>query len=222
MDVTEPADVHAPVEACPQCGAHLLVLRGDGFIDTTCSRCGYAVRQHPARRVKHEPYEVGPLIAPSMHPFSDAIRERPPVRRPTHKAWLLGWGGAVGAMLACVIGVSEYLPIYLAALYLTAFGVALALHRILRAYAGGQRWPDGVVWHMVIFVSAYVAGTWLGQVAPDIGEPNYCPSTTAAMLLRPVPHTFRCTSLPAWFGGFVAAYWVLGWIAIRIQERRDG
>lgn len=215
-------NVTTPVaDSCPQCGAHLVSMTGDGVIETLCGSCGFVMRQHPPKAVPHEPYELTRLGDVIPEPITVVLRSSPRPRRRVHRAWLVGWALALYCIYVTMAGADSYLPIYLADEYLGVFGVALAIHRVLYADRKGQPMPDGPLAVMGLFILAVVSGYGAAALAPTIGERNYCFATNSSLLTRQVPHVFRCTYSPFFFAGFVGAFWVLGWLMIRWAERED-
>lgn len=199
-----------------------MVMRGDGVIETLCSACGFVMRQHPAKPVAHEPYELTRLGDVIPEPIVTVLRRAPRPRHRIHPLWFMGWALALGCMYIEMTGASSYLPIYLADKYLMMFGMALGIHRILYADRSGEPLPDGPLPIMALFLGSFLCGELAARLAPRIGERNYCYATTMSLLTREVPHVFRCTYSPFFFAGFVAAFWILGWAMVAIEQRRDG
>ena len=197
-----------------------MIMRGDGVIETLCSACGFVMRQHPAKPIPHEPYELtrhGDVIP---EPIVTVLRHSPRPRRRVHPLWFLGWALALYCIYVTMVGASSYLPIYLADEYLGLFGLALAVQRYLHADRSGDPLPDGALTTMGLFIASFVCGMLAASLAPTIGERNYCFATDASLLTRQVPHVFRCTYSAYFFVGFVGAVWILGWALIAIDRRR--
>ena len=129
------------------------------------------------------------------------------------RLWIAGWILAAVAAYVAVAGQSAYLPVYLADGYLWIFGLAVALHRSVTINKDEELTFASFA---VMYCSALVGGFVLAQLAPTIGEPNYCVAWLHKT--RFPPHVFRCTSAPLAFVGFVAGFWISGWILMRLVD----
>jgi hypothetical protein len=115
------------------------------------------------------------------------------------------------AVRALFVGYNSFDPVLVAGLYVWLFAfVAFSMVLIYTVRRiGGDRLH-------VLFALALVGAIGLAQLAPTIGEPNYCwffgdyPDIAARW--RP-PQTFRCTSLPfeifGWFAGWGVGFWLM-------------
>jgi hypothetical protein len=160
-----------------------------------------------------------PLPAASQRPPLDeqSVEAYTPRHR-ARTAWIAGWCVAVYAMYTTVIGHDSYLPIYLAQKYLTVFMIALAVQRLL--YAG--RYVESlqaIGQNIVMYGGSLAFGFWLAMHAPAIGERNYC--SARLMKSAPPPSVFRCTEAPMMFAGFVAGYWIIGWLLQWIERHQS-
>ena len=129
------------------------------------------------------------------------------------KLWVIGWLLVACAIYVSVIGQSAYLPVYLANRYLWVFAHAVALHRIVTIYKDEDMTFAS---YAVMYVSALICAALLARLAPTIGEPNYC--SARRHLSQIPPHVFRCTTAPFAFVGFLAGFWISGWILMRLID----
>jgi hypothetical protein len=131
---------------------------------------------------------------------------------------------AVGKLF---VGSSSFKPIAVAQIYIWLVTLFLVVPTLLRAE---QR--PAADWYL-LFVGALVGAVVFWNIAPQIGEPNYCiPLPRGLRVMRdlaneisrdvgvPVatpqlPKVFRCTNLPfAIVGGF-AGWWLILWWSVR-------
>jgi hypothetical protein len=117
------------------------------------------------------------------------------------------------AIRALFIGQTSFEPVLFAELYVWLFGTVAFVIVVLRTLrvTGGK--------HMlVLFVAALAGAVLFVQIAPTIGEPNYCGRIgdyPSVIDLTMPPKIFRCTSVPfevaGWFAGWGVALWLLTW-----------
>lgn len=122
------------------------------------------------------------------------------------------------AVRALFIGYKSYEPVLFASLYIWLFAFvafAFVFAQTVRRIGGAQV--------LVLFVLALLAAIGLAQLAPTIGEPNYCwffrENPLVGARWTP-PQTFRCTSLPfaifGWFAGWAVGFWLMSRRASRL------
>jgi len=115
------------------------------------------------------------------------------------------------AVRALFVGYNSFDPLLFAGLYVWLFSLvafSVVLVRTVRRLGGNRLY--------VLFALALLGAIGLAQLAPTIGEPNYCwffgeyPYVGGRWL---PPQTFRCTSLPfevtGWFAGWGIGFWLL-------------
>lgn len=127
------------------------------------------------------------------------------------KLWLVGWLLAAAAAYVAVSGQSAYLPVYLADGYLGLFALALALYRSVTINKDEELTFASFA---VMYLSGLIGGFLVARLAPTIGEPNYCWAWLHKARLP--PHVFRCTDAPFGFVGFLAGFWISGWLLMRL------
>ena len=145
------------------------------------------------------------------------------------------WVGAVvvlaaGLLILAVaklfVGSSSFKPIVISEMYIALITLFFAIPSLLRA----EQSPS-VDWYL-LFVGALVGAVLFWNIAPQVGEPNYCmPLPRGLRVIRdlaneisrtvgvPVatpqlPKVFRCTTVPfAVVGGF-AGWWLVLWWSV--------
>jgi hypothetical protein len=135
------------------------------------------------------------------------------------------------ASLGLFVGARSFKPLVFAEIYIWLFTIFTAIGTRLRAEQIDNE-PD---WY-VLFAAALVGAVVFWNLAPQIGEPNYCmPPPRALRVLRDMsreisrsvgvtpppifrPQIYRCTSLPLGVVGGFAGWWIALW-AVR---RRGG
>jgi hypothetical protein len=115
------------------------------------------------------------------------------------------------AVRALFVGYNSFDPVLFAGLYtwLFAFGAfSMVFVRTVRRIGGDQLY--------VLFALAVLGAIGLAQLAPTIGEPNYCWFFGGYLYIGGrwlPPRTFRCTSLPfeilGWFAGWGVGFWLI-------------
>ena len=121
------------------------------------------------------------------------------------------------AMRALFVGYNSFEPVLFAGLYVwlvASVGFFVVLIRTVRRIGGNQLY--------VLFALALLGAIGFAQLAPTIGERNYCwffgeyPYVGGRWL---PPQTFRCTSLPfevfGWFAGWGVGFWFINRRAAR-------
>ncbi len=123
----------------------------------------------------------------------------------------------VVAVRALFVGYNSFDPVLFAGLYVWLFAFvafSVVVVQTVRRIGGDQLY--------VLFALAFLGAIGLAQLAPTIGEPNYCwffgdyPNLGGRWL---PPRTFRCTSLPfeivGWFAGWGVGLWLVNRRALR-------
>lgn len=132
------------------------------------------------------------------------------------------------ASLSLFVGARSFKPLVFAEMYIWLFTVFAAIGTRLRAEQIDNE-PD---WY-VLFAAALVGAVVLWNLAPQIGEPNYCmPLPRALRVLRDMsreisrsvgvmppaifhPQVYRCTSVPLGVIGGFAGWWTALWAVHR-------
>lgn len=138
------------------------------------------------------------------------------------------------ASLGLFVGARSFKPLVLAEIYIWLFTIFMAIGTRLRTVQIDNE-PD---WY-VLFAAALVGAVVFWNLAPQIGEPNYCmPLPRGLRVLREMsreisrsvgvtpppifrPQIYRCTSLPFGVLGGFAGWWTALW-AVRWRGRRHG
>jgi hypothetical protein len=114
------------------------------------------------------------------------------------------------AVRALFVGYNSFDPVLFAGLYVWLFAFiafSVVLVQTVRRVGGDQLY--------VLFALALLGAIGLAQLAPTIGEPNYCWFFGEYPYIggRLPPRTFRCTSLPfeifGWFVGWGVGFWLM-------------
>ena len=150
------------------------------------------------------------------------------------------WAGAIAVLAAALlilavgklfVGSSSFKPIVYSEIYLWIITLFLVVPTLLRAEQS-----TAIDWYL-LFVGALVGVVVFWNIAPQIGEPNYCmPLPRGLRVLRdltnqvsrtvgvPVaspqlPKVFRCTNVPFAIAGGFAGWWLVFWVS---GKRKSG
>ena len=138
------------------------------------------------------------------------------------------------ASLGLFVGARSFRPLVFAEIYIWLFTIFAAIGTLLRT----EQIDDRIDWY-VLSAAALFGSVVFWNLAPQIGEPNYCMrlprglrilrdmsreiSQSVGVTPPPIfrPHVYRCTSLPlAVVGGF-AGWWISLWALRRGATSRS-
>jgi len=161
---------------------------------------------------------------------STAEKQSPPV----YLVVVLAVALLIVAVAKLYLGSDKFEPLVLAEIYIWLFTLFMAVPTLIRAERTTPQ-PD---W-FVLYAAALVGAVVLWNVAPQIGEPNYCmPLPRGLRLLqdmakdisrmvgvpqpvRVLPKVFRCTTIPLAVAGGFSGWWIALWLGPRRKSTEN-